>query len=155
MSFGALVLLGQNLDTKTDSLQLYQADQYQTALEHNRCLGERAIPPPGLEQKWQLTNEQRAELKPIERAFANTSGQYQTANQPRIDAGPEAIRQARVSKDASQIQAARTVATSPVWSSTILLFGRQINRTGVDGGSNHHFGRSANWMARKSGRGTE
>jgi vacuolar-type H+-ATPase subunit E/Vma4 len=47
-------------------------------------------------------------MKPIENDFANTSQQYQVANQPRIDAAQEASRQARLSKDAVQIQAARS-----------------------------------------------
>jgi hypothetical protein len=55
----------------------------------------------------QLTGEQRAELKPIEDDFANTSAQYQAANQPRIDAALEVNRQARESKDAGEIEAAR------------------------------------------------
>jgi hypothetical protein len=46
-------------------------------------------------------------LKPIEDDFANTCQQYQIANQPRIDAAEEANRQARVTKDTAQIQAAR------------------------------------------------
>ena len=55
----------------------------------------------------QLTDEQRAELKPIEDDFASTSRQYRAANQPRIDAALEATRQARESKDTAQIQDAR------------------------------------------------
>jgi hypothetical protein len=54
-----------------------------------------------------LTEEQRTELKPIEIDFAKTSQEYQAANQPRIDAAQEANRQARLSKDTAQIQAAR------------------------------------------------
>jgi Spy/CpxP family protein refolding chaperone len=55
-----------------------------------------------------LTDAQRTELKPIEDDFANTSREFKTANQPRIDAAQEANRQARASKDTAQIQAART-----------------------------------------------
>ena len=69
--------------------------------------GERLILPPGLTEKLHLTEEQTAELKPIEDDFANTSEQYQVANQPRINAALEANRQARESKDTAQIQAAR------------------------------------------------
>ena len=54
-----------------------------------------------------LTDEQRIELKPIEDDFAKTCREYQTANQPRIDAAEEATRQARAAKDTAQIQAAR------------------------------------------------
>jgi Spy/CpxP family protein refolding chaperone len=81
--------------------------KYQKAFENDRSLGERSLLPPGLKEKMKLTDEQRADLKPIEDDFANTSEQYQTANQPRIDAAQEANRQARASKDTAQIQAAR------------------------------------------------
>jgi Spy/CpxP family protein refolding chaperone len=93
--------------TNTNTLPLTQTLKYQVALENDRSLGERALLPPGLKEKLKLTDEQRTELKPIEDDFANTSEQYQLANQPRIDAALEANRQARVSKDTAQIQAAR------------------------------------------------
>jgi vacuolar-type H+-ATPase subunit E/Vma4 len=70
-------------------------------------LGERSILPPGLKEKMRLTDEQRAELKPIEADFANTSRQYQIANQPRIEAALDVSRQARESKDTARIEAAR------------------------------------------------
>jgi len=70
--------------------------------------GEHMLLPSGLKEKMKLTDTQRTELKPIEDNFANTSQAYKTANQPRIDAANEANRQARVSKDTAQIQAART-----------------------------------------------
>lgn len=98
-------LLAQN--TNTNSLPLNQTVKYQVALEQDRSLGERSLLPPGLKEKMKLTDAQRTELKPIEDDFAKTSQQYQIANQPRIDAAQEANRQARVSKDAAQIQAAR------------------------------------------------
>ena len=101
----APVLLAQN--ASTNSLPLNQTVKYQLALESDRSLGERALLPPGLKEKLRLTDEQRTELKPIEDDFANTSEQYQLANQPRIDAALEAIRQARDSKNADQIQTAR------------------------------------------------
>jgi len=100
-------LRAQNTNTNTNSLPLNQTVKYQIALENDRSLGERALLPPGLKEKLRLTDEQRAELKPIEDDFAKTSQEYQTANQPRIDAAQEANRQARTSKDAAQIQAAR------------------------------------------------
>jgi len=78
----------------TNSLPLIQTVKYQQALQNGRSLGERSLLPPGLKEKMQLTDEQRAELKPIEDDFANTCQQYQTANQPRIDAAHEAIRNA-------------------------------------------------------------
>ena len=99
----APALLAQN----TNTLPLTQTLKYQLALENDRSLGERSLLPPGLKEKMKLTDAQRTELKPIEDDFAKTSQQYQTANQPRIDAAQEANRQARVSKDAAQIQAAR------------------------------------------------
>jgi hypothetical protein len=102
---GAPVLLAQN--TNTNSLPLNQTVKYQIALENDRSLGERAILPPGLKEKMRLTDEQRTELKPIEDDFANTSRQYQVANQPRIDAALDVSRQARMSKDTGRIEAAR------------------------------------------------
>jgi hypothetical protein len=101
----APALLAQN--TNTNTLPLTQTLKYQVALENDRSLGERSLLPPGLKEKLKLTEEQRTELKPIEDDFANTCQQYQTANQPRIDAAQEANRQARASKDTAQIQAAR------------------------------------------------
>jgi hypothetical protein len=102
---GAPALLAQN--TSTNSLPLNQTVKYQVALENDRLLGERALLPPGLKEKMRLTAEQRTELKPMEDDFANTSEQYQIANQPRIEAALEASRQARESKDAGRIEAAR------------------------------------------------
>jgi len=46
-------------------------------------------------------------LKPIEDDFFKTSVEYQTVNQPRIDAVLEVNRQARESKDTGRIEAAR------------------------------------------------
>ena len=97
------VLRAQNTNTNT----LTQTLKYQAALENDRFLGERSILPPGLKEKLKLTDEQRIELKPIEKDFAKTSQEYKAANQPRIDAAQEANRQARVLKDTAQIQAAR------------------------------------------------
>ena len=74
---------------------------------HKAVEGERSLLPPGLKEELKLTKEQSIELKPIEDDFANTSRQYQTANQPRIDAAQEANRQARESKDTTKIEAAR------------------------------------------------
>ncbi len=108
----APALLAQNANT--NSLPLNQTLKYQAALEHDRSLGERALLPPGLKEKLQLTEAQRAELKPFEDDFAKTSVEYQTANQPRIDAAIEANRQARAAKDATQIQTAR-VQLQQVW----------------------------------------
>ena len=101
----APALLAQNANT--NSLPLDQTVKYQDALKNSRSMGERTLLPLGLKGKLQLTDEQRAELKPIEDDFANTSDQYQVANQPRIDAAQEAIRQARASGNATQIQTAR------------------------------------------------
>jgi Spy/CpxP family protein refolding chaperone len=74
---------------------------------NNWCLGEQCLLPPDVKDELNLTDEQKGELKPIEADFANTSRQYQLANQPRIDAAQEANRQACAAKDAAQIQAAR------------------------------------------------
>lgn len=100
-----LSLLAQN--TNTNSLPLNQTLKYQVALEHDRSLGEQSLLPPGLKEKLKLTEAQRTELKPFEDDFAKTSLEYQIANQPRIDAAIEANRQARASKDVTQIQTAR------------------------------------------------
>ena len=105
LMLAAPALLAQN--TNTNSLPLTQTLKYQVALENDRSLGERSLLPPGLKEKMKLTEEQRTELKPIEDDFANTSRQYQTANQPRIDAAQEVSRQARASKDTGRIEAAR------------------------------------------------
>jgi len=108
---GSLFIGGQSLlaqDTNTSGTNiLTQTWKYQKAFENDRSLGERSLLPPGLKEKLKLTDEQRGELKPIEDDFANTCRQYQEANQPRIDAAEEAIRQARAAKDTAQIQAAR------------------------------------------------
>jgi outer membrane translocation and assembly module TamA len=100
-------LCAQTNNAGTNSLPLTQTLKYQVALESERSLGESSLLPPGLKEKLKLTDEERSELKPIEDDFAKTSQAYQTANQPRIDAALEANRQARESKSALQIQAAR------------------------------------------------
>jgi hypothetical protein len=97
-------LLAQN--TNTNSPPIVQTD---------RSLGEQSLLPPGLKEKMELTDEQRAELKPIEDDFATTCEQFQTANQPRIDAAQEAIRIACLAKDVTQIQTARE-QLQDVWS---------------------------------------
>ena len=99
-------LLAQN--TNTNTLSLTQTVKYQAAFENDRSLGERCLLPPGLKEKLQLTADQITDLKLIEDDFANTSQQYQAANQPRIDAAHESNRQARLSKDTAQIEAARS-----------------------------------------------
>jgi hypothetical protein len=99
-------LLAQN--TNTNTLPLTQTVKYETVSENDRSLGERCLLPAGLQEKLRLTAQQRTELKPIEQDFAKTSKEYQVANQPRIDAAHEANRQACVSKDTAQIQAARS-----------------------------------------------
>lgn len=103
----APALRAQNTNASTNSLPLNQSLKYQVALENDRAMGERALLPPGLKEKLKLSDEQLAEFKPIEDDFAKTSLEYQTANQPRIEAAQDADRRARQSKDAGQIQAAR------------------------------------------------
>ena len=98
-------LMGTNVNT--NSLPLQQTLKYQVMSENDRSLGERALLPPGLREKLQLTQEQCAEMRPIENDFAKTSLDYQAANQPRIDAAKESIRVARGSKNEAQIQSAR------------------------------------------------
>jgi hypothetical protein len=105
-------LLAQTITTNTvyintNALPITQTLKYQQAMANDRSLGERSLLPPGLKEKMRLTAEQRTELKPFEDDFASTSQQYQTANQPRIDAAEEAGLQARESKNMAQIQAAR------------------------------------------------
>ena len=107
----SLVLLTPALwaqNTNTNTLPLTQTVKYQAVSENDRSLGERCLLPAGLQEKLRLTAQQRTELKPIEQDFAKTSKEYQVANQPRIDAAHEANRQACVSKDTAQIQAARS-----------------------------------------------
>jgi hypothetical protein len=99
--------IDRNTNTNTNALPLTQTLKYQAALENERFLGERSLLAPGLKEKLKLTDEQRIELKPIEKDFAKTTQEYKAANQPRIDAAQEANRQARVLKDTAQIQAAR------------------------------------------------
>ena len=101
-------LLAQNTYTNTNTLPRTQTVKYQAALENDRSLGERCLLPPDLKKKLKLTASQRTELTPIEKDFAKTSQEYQVANQPRIDAAQEANRQACITKDQAQIQAARS-----------------------------------------------
>ena len=103
----APALPAQTVNTNTNALPQIQTVKYQAALENDRLEGERAILPPGLKEKLRLTDVQRIELKPFEDDFADTSEQYQIANQPRIEAAQEASRQARESKDTVKIAAAR------------------------------------------------
>ena len=102
----APALLAQNTNTNNTNT-LTQTVKYQAAFENDRSLGERSLLPPGLKEKLKLTEDQRGELKPIEDDFAKTCQEYQTANQPRIDAAQEANRQARESKNTAKIEAAR------------------------------------------------
>ena len=102
----APALLAQDTNTNGTN-SLIQTWKYQKAFENDRFLGEQCLLPPGLKEKLKLTDEQKSELRPVESDFATTCQQYQTANQPRIDAAEEATRQARETKDAAQIEAAR------------------------------------------------
>jgi Spy/CpxP family protein refolding chaperone len=108
LALAAPALLGQDTNTNTNGTNTFtQTWKYQKAFENDRSLGEQSLLPPGLKEKLHLTNEQRSELKPIEDDFAKTCREYQTANQPRIDAAEEANRQACADKDTAQIEAAR------------------------------------------------
>jgi hypothetical protein len=93
-------LLAQNTNTLT------QPWQNQTTSESEWSLSEQSLLPAGLEEKLNLTDEQKTGLKPIEDDFAKTCREYQAANQPRIDAAAEADRQARIAKDEVKILAA-------------------------------------------------
>ena len=146
----APALLAQNTNTNTNSLPLTQTVKYQVALENDRSLGERSLLSPGLKEKMKLTDEQRTELKPIEEDFANTSQQYQKANQPRIDAAQDAIRRARESKDTAQIQAAREQLQAGLGRSPAIPgHSHQASQAAADAGSNHDSGGSEKPMARK------
>jgi hypothetical protein len=101
----APALLAQ--DRIINSRPIEQTVKYQTALEIDISLGERALFPPGVKEKMKLTKAQKIEMKPIENDFANTSEQFQKENQQNIDAAKLANQQARASKNAAQIQAAR------------------------------------------------
>jgi hypothetical protein len=98
-------LLAQN--TNTNTLLLTETVKYQAVSENDRSLGVQCLLSAGVKEKLMLTAKQRTELKPIEKDFAKTSQEYQAANQPQIDAAEEANRQACVSKNMAQIQAAR------------------------------------------------
>ena len=103
----AIAVPAQTTYTNTNALPQIQTVKYQAALENERLEGERAILPPGLKEKMRLTAGQRDELKPIEDDFADSSEQYQIANQPRIEAAQEAGRLAREAKDSGRVAAAR------------------------------------------------
>jgi hypothetical protein len=115
LALAAPALLAQSTNTNANTLPLDQTLRYQIVLEQDRSLGERALLPPGLKEKMQLTDAERAGLKPIEDDFAKTSREYQKANQPRIDAAVEEGRKARASKDTAQIQVSRK-DLQDVWS---------------------------------------
>lgn len=100
-------LRAQIVNTNTNALPLTATLKYQVALESDQSLGERALLAPGLKEKLKLTDTQRLQIKPTEDDFANTSQQYQIANQPRIDAAQESARLARAAGSATQIQSAR------------------------------------------------
>jgi hypothetical protein len=115
---GSLLLIAPVLmaqDAGTNALPLTQTVKYRVALENDRSQGEHSLLPPGLKEKLQLTEEQRLELKPIEDDFAETSRQFQVANQPRIEAAQDVSRQARESKDEGRIEGARRQLQN-VWS---------------------------------------
>jgi hypothetical protein len=104
---GVPALFAQSTNSSTNALPMNQTLRYQVAVENDRALGEHALLPPGLKEKMRLTDQQRAELKPLEAEFTKTSDEYQSANQPRIDAAVEANRLARLSKSTAQLVAAR------------------------------------------------
>src|SRR5476651_686454 len=91
----APALLAQNTNIiyiNTNSLPVTQTAKYQEAVANDLASGERSILPPGIKEMMRLTEAQRKEMKPIEDDFAKTRGEYQAANQPRIDAAEEANR---------------------------------------------------------------
>jgi Spy/CpxP family protein refolding chaperone len=117
----APVLMAQNITVKTiyintdsNSFPIPLTLKYHEALICDRSLGEHSLLAPGLKEKMKLTAEQRDKLKPIEDAFANTSQQYEAANQQKIDVAGDVSRQVRESKNTAQIQAARAQSQA-VW----------------------------------------
>lgn len=88
---------------------------------------EQLLLSPGLKAKLKLTDAQQAELAPFELEFAKTSQEFQTANQPRIDAAMEAHQQARVAKNEAQIQAANAQMQN-VWAGLKPYRGADLNR---------------------------
>jgi hypothetical protein len=102
INFATNLTTGAVTSSANSTVTNAQTRKYQKALE-----GEQLLLPADTKERLKLTDEQKAELKPIEEDFANTSQEYKTANQPRIDAANEANRQARVTKDIAQIQTAR------------------------------------------------
>ena len=153
---GRARIAGANHQYQRHSTASPKPVKYQKAFENDRSLGERSLLPPGLKEKLKLTDEQRGELKPIEDDFANTCQQYQIANQPRIDAAQEAIRQARaVEGHGANSGRAQTVATGLGRSPAIPGDSRQSNQAAADAGSNHDFGGCEEPMARKSWSGSE
>ena len=101
---GAPSLLAQDTNPTNDLTQTWKS---QKTLADDRTLGEQSVLPPGIKEKLQLTDEQKGELKPIEDDFANTCWEYKVANQPRIEAAQDAIRQARAAKSTADIEVAR------------------------------------------------
>ena len=106
---GAAALTAQTVEPGTNNISrpLSQTVRNQAMVESDRDLGEHALFTPGLRENLRLTEDEQAELRPIEADFAKTSQEYQAANQPRIDAAREAIQLARGSKNEAQIQSAR------------------------------------------------
>jgi hypothetical protein len=107
VTVGLLSGCGLQAQTSETNALLNQTVKYQMALEHDRLLGEKALLPPGLKAQLNLTSEQKAELKPIEEAFAVTCQEYQATNQALIDAAVDANRTAREAKDVGGIVVAR------------------------------------------------
>ena len=108
----APALLAQNTNTNSaqiaKSVPLTETAKSQAAVEHDRSLGEKSLLTPGLKEKMKLTKAQRDELKAFEDDFANTSQKYQVTNKLLISNAQESLRQARATKDLTQIEAART-----------------------------------------------
>jgi|SRR5665213_1990215 len=108
-------LPAQDITTKTIYYNARSKDfpvvvtlKYHDAVVCERTLGEHSLLPPGLKDKMKLTPEECDALKPFEDDFAGMSRQYEAANQSRIDAAGDVSRQVRGSKNAAQIQAARS-----------------------------------------------
>ena len=97
-------MIGAQDNANANSLPLIQTVKYQQAVEAELAQGERALLPPGVKEKLRLTPDQLGDLKPIENDFTTAATQYETANQPRIDAAREAIKQARMAKDKVRTQ---------------------------------------------------
>ena len=123
-----LVASGSNNLAVAGRTNLNLANATNAARSHATAFpAEQLLLSPGLKAKLKLTDAQQAELAPFELEFAQTSREFQTANQPRIDAAMEAHQQARAAKNEAQIQAANAQMQN-VWAGLKPYRGADLNR---------------------------